>query len=294
MTDRPWLIRAGGALGLCALFLLSLLIGVVYRRHRPVSARPRLLTAFLNVGDGDCVLVRAPGGHAILVDTGPAAAGPLLVSTLRRQGVRSLDLLVLAAPGQGSIGGVPALLDSGIAVTQVWESPSRDAGPTVRAALLAVRRHHIPYRIAHGGDEAAWGGTRLLALWPPPQGARGPTDALVCRLDFGNTGLLFAGPADARAVPYLVADAGDALDCDVLQVADGGADGATPPELLRRATPSVAVISCDAASPPGRLTLHRLAAAGADVYRTYTQGVVTVYTDGRAPPIVKISNSSGP
>ena len=244
MTDRPWLVRTALALVLCALFLGGLVIGTLYRRHRPPPARPRLLVAFLDVGAGDCTLIRTPGGHAILVDAGPAAAGPLIVSTLHRQGVRSLDLLVLAAPTPGSIGGVPALLDGGIAVSQVWENASPDTGPTVQAALLAVRRHRVPSRVARGGDVAAWASARLTALWPPASGTRGRMDALLCRLDYGDTGFLLAGPADPQAVRYLVADDGEALDCDVLQVAAGGADGASPPELLRRATPTVAVISC--------------------------------------------------
>ena len=69
-------------------------------------------------------------------------------------------------------------------------------------------------------------------------------------------------------------------------MAAGGADSATSAELLRRATPSVAVISSGADAPPGAWTLHRLQAAGAGIWRTDTQGAITVFSDGRGTPVV--------
>ena len=123
-------------------------------------------------------------------------------------------------------------------------------------------------------------------LWPPAQGERAGRDALVCRLDYGKTGILLAGAADGEEEGYLVADAAASLPCDVLEVAAAGSGSATSAEMLRRAAPSVAVISCAAAVPPGQTTLHRLAAAGAAVWRTDTQGAITLYTDGQAPPLL--------
>jgi competence protein ComEC len=293
MTDRSGLLRTGGILTLCLVFLLSVIIGIIYRRHRPSQPRPRLLAAFLDVGNGDCTLIRTPSGHAILVDAGPASAGPLIVNTLRRQGVHTLDLLVLAAPSPNSIGGVPGLLNSGIAVTQVWEGQHWGNGAAVRAAQQAVQEHHVPILIAQGGDTETWGAAHLTALWPPAHGARIQSGTLICRLDFGDSKFVLAGPADAKDIRYLVADVGDALDCDVLQVAAGGANGATLPELLRRATPSVAVISCATDTPPGQMTLQRLEAAGAAVWRTDAQGAITIFVDGHTAPIVTASHLSG-
>ena len=71
----------------------------------------------------------------------------------------------------------------------------------------------------------------------------------------------------------------------ILQTA-ARAEGSPSPEMLRRATPAVAVISCGPGSPPTQETLHRLRAAGAAVWQTDTQGTVTVTANGRVPPAV--------
>lgn len=284
MTSRLWLLRAGLALLLLALFIGSLVFGALYRRHRPPPLRPQLMVAFLAVGAGDCTLIRTPNGHAMLVDAGPADAAPLITQALRRQGVRALDLLVLAAPTPSSIGGVPKLLASGLSVAQVWESPSRDTDAVVQAALAPLRRRHIPCQVVQSGDTFTQDGARLTAIWPDGATEQKGVSALVCGLEYGNERFVLAGSASPNEVSALVANVGSGLDCDVLEVPSGGMDGAVTPELLRRATPSIAVISCASSLPPGQLTLHRLEAAGAAVWRTDERGAITVFTDGRVSP----------
>jgi len=46
------------------------------------------------------------------------------------------------------------------------------------------------------------------------------------------------------------------------------------------------VISCGPGTAPTQATLHRLQAAGADVWQTDTQGTVTVTATGRVSPVV--------
>ena len=287
MRGRDWVGKTLPLLALTTLFLLGIIWGA-HRHRRPRPLRPRMVVAFLDVGAGDCTLIRSPDGHAALIDAGPAAAGPTVAQTLRRQGIQSLDLLVLASPSAGSIGGVPGLLDGGITVAQVWDNAVADTGDARRDALEALREHSAAILTAHQGIKSPLGalGVRLSVLWPPARGPRAWADALVCRADYGETGLVLAGPVSGVAENYLVAGVGEALSCDVLQVADGGADSATSPELLRRAMPSVAVISGAASVPPGLGTLHRLQAAGAAVWRTDAQGAITVFADGRGPPVV--------
>lgn len=287
MKDRDWLGRASLWLAFVAMFLICVILGIRLAR-RPSPPRPRLLVAFLDVGAGDCTLIRSPDGHAALVDTGPAANGTLVAQTLQEQGIHSLDLLVLAVPTDGSSGGVSALLDGGISVRKVWDNAVTNAGAAHQAVLATLHKYQVPVETAHQGDRFLLGarGVRLTVLWPPEHGGRAQTDALVCRLDYGETGIVLAGPADGVEDEYLVANAGAALSCDVLQVAAAGADDATSPELLRRAAPSVAVISSAESTPPGAGTLHRLQAAGAGIWRTDTQGAITVFSNGRSPPAV--------
>lgn len=292
---RPTALWRGSiALLLIALTLTGALLGVAWRRSHPRRDRPRLAVTFLDVGDGDCTLVRSPEGRTILLDAGSAEAGPSVVDALRRRNVRAIDLLILTSPDEASIGGVPALLESGIGVSQVWDNPVADAGRPRRDSLEAIRRHipHIPSSTANGGDAIQVGQMLFVsAIWPPASGPASRRDPLICRINYGRTAFLFEAAATTESERDLISQAGRQIECTgactdmILQVA-ARAEGSPSPEMLRRAAPAIAVISCGPGSPPTQETLHRLQAAGAAVWQTDTQGAITVTANGRVSPSV--------
>ncbi len=97
--------KAGGLLLVLALFFLAL--GLI--------ARFRFFYVLVfDVGKGNAILVHLPGDRNLLFDAGArygkADLGKiLLVPTLRRMGIRELDLVVLSHPDLDHTGGLPAL-----------------------------------------------------------------------------------------------------------------------------------------------------------------------------------------
>lgn len=289
-----FLWRGSIALLLIALTLIGTLLGTAWRRSHPRRDTPHLTVTFLDVGDGDCTLVRSPEGRTILLDAGSAQAGPSVVDALRRRNVQTIDLLIMTSPDKASIGGIPALLESGIGVSQVWDNPVADAGEARRDALEAIRRHipRIPSSAANGGDAIQVGQMLFVsAIWPPGSGQASRRDPLVCRINYGGTAFLFEATATAESEQDLISQAGRQIECtgactDMILQAAAHAEGSPSPEMLRRATPAVAVISCGPGSVPTQATLHRLQAAGAAIWQTDTQGTITVTAGGRISPAV--------
>lgn len=295
--SRELLQRLCSILLLVILALVGALIGVWLRQRQPVNAVPQAIVAFLDVGHGDCTLIRTASGETILLDTGDSASAPHVIDVLRRFHVRTIDLLVLCGPDEGSIGGVPAIVSAFRGqVRYVWDNGIETHRAPQRAADAALIQpnQHIPSKIVHAGDSVQVGGKTLLkVLWPPEQGPATRQDGLILEMDYGQTRFLFAGTASAISEGRLVAGMGDSLSCAdqcsdlVLQAPRGGASSGTSAELLRSAAPSIAVISCSGASDePARLTLHRLQAAGAEIRRTDTMGTIIITTDGRSAPSV--------
>ncbi len=289
---RDVLWRGSALLLLVALSLVGTLLGIAWRRTHPARDTPKLTVTFPDVGDGDCALVRTPEGHVILLDTGSTQAAPTVIAALKLRNINTIDLLVLLSPEESSIGGVPALLSSGVHVTQIWDNAVSNTGGVRRSALEAIRRRHIPSSTASGGDTIQVGEMLFVtALWPPGSGVAERRDPLVCRINYGSTAFIFEGAATAVAERDLIGQAGKPLECTgpcsdlVLQVATH-AEGSPAPELLRRAAPAVAVISCEASNVPSPAVLHRLQAAGAAVWRTDTQGTITVTANGRVSPVI--------
>jgi competence protein ComEC len=287
---------------LCAAALLTLLaiggalLGAWVRgRHQPRPA-PQTFVAYLDVGDGDCTLIRTVSGETILLDTGSAASAAHVINVLHRLHIKVIDLLVLSGPSESSIGGVPAVVSAFGAghIHYVWDNAVETHRRAQRAADAALIGQRIPSKIVHGGDAIQIGaGTFLKVLWPPEHGMVARQDSLVLELDYGATRFLFTGTASAQTEDDLVAGENETLGCGqtcsdlVLQSPRSGSDTGTTAELLRSAAPSVAVISASGgADQPGAGTLHRLQAAGAEIHRTDTLGTIIVLTDGRTAPTV--------
>ncbi|MGH7345291.1 MAG: ComEC/Rec2 family competence protein, partial [Candidatus Rokuibacteriota bacterium] len=105
---------------------------------------------------------------------------------------------------------------------------------------------------------------------------------LVLRIDMGLASFLLASDIGTPRERELVAS-GARLDAIVLKVAHHGSRSSTSDEFLRAVGPRLAAISVggrNAYGHPDAGVAGRLAAAGAEIYRTDRDGALIFETDG--------------
>ena len=96
------------ALGVIVVGLVVLLIGLVRsRREMGLGGGPVASVEFLDVGQGDSILIRSPEGKTALIDAGPSRA---VVGLLRARGVTSLDLVVVSHHHADHYGGMAEVI----------------------------------------------------------------------------------------------------------------------------------------------------------------------------------------
>lgn len=83
----------------------------------PWNAPDVLRVTFIDVGQGDCILIEAPGKKRIMVDAGPKtntfdAGKQIIVPYLLQRGIKSLDALILTHPHGDHVGGASAILET--------------------------------------------------------------------------------------------------------------------------------------------------------------------------------------
>jgi competence protein ComEC len=268
-------LRAGLLLVLGVLLLVALRPG-----SKPPPPPVGLRMTFLDVGQGDGVLVQAPGG-AVLVDQGPPEAR--MDEQLRDAGVRSLSLLVLTHPQRDHVGGAAAVIER-TPVRLVVDPRLAVSGPEERAALAAARERSIRVVTARPGVAYRIGRQSLRVLWPDGPGlpSEDPNrNAVVLLVSYGETDALLAADAESDVLLPLRPP-----PVEVLKVSHHGSEDALLPQLLETVRPRLAVISVGEGNPyghPAPSTLAALAQApGLAVYRTDRDGAVTVESDGRA------------
>ena len=117
-----------------------------------------LVVSFIDVGQGDGVLVQS-GGENYLLDAGKAQVGPRVVDFLRSRGVESLNGIVVSNPDADHIGGFEDVFDA-FEVSSVYLSGDPKGTATYNSFLRAVREEGSEVVESRAGMQMDWGGTR--------------------------------------------------------------------------------------------------------------------------------------
>jgi len=272
--------------------LVILAVGVVTFisavRTPTVREAQRLKIHFVDVGQGDCILLQTPDGRNVLVDAGSEASADEVLSYLVRNGLGRIDVLVITHPHSDHVGGLPKILER-FGVSKVVDPGYPCESQVYKDALSIIESRRIDYKLAakcrtlHIGRDVD-----LEILWPPddysPEGESGlDNGSVVMRVEYGDVSLLLTGDIEREAEGRLLAARQD-FRCTVLKVACHGGGDSTSNEFVQVARPDYAVISAaadDASGRPADAVLKRLKAAGARIFRTDENGTIVFTTDGR-------------
>jgi competence protein ComEC len=275
--------RRGCGMGLLVVSHLGLLAG-----PPPLTGDGRVHLSVLDVGQGDCLLLRSPSGRVLLVDTGGSwnprfdVGERRVAPVLWRRGIRRLDAILLTHAHSDHVGGTAFLLRA-FHVEEVWAGPAPLGSPGWRRLDRVLRGARVARRTLVRGMVLDWDGVELQVLGPPPPG-RPPRrarneDSVVLIVRFGAVAFLLPGDVEGSAEDRLVLP-----PSLVVKVPHHGSRSSSRPRLVRSARPRVAVASLGERNPfgyPHAEVVKRYRESGALFLRTDRDGQVNVATDGR-------------
>lgn len=272
---------------LCFTFFFVLLITYPF----PSFSKTLKLT-FIDVGQGESILVEFPGRKKMLVDGGGIPEdsfdiGERVVSLfLWQKGIKKIDYLVLTHAHPDHMNGLRAVARN-FKVGEFWEtfSPRDDPFYTELRARLptqTIGRHMFR------GQEEHIDGVEIEILNPEE---REPfvsnvlnDESLVIRIIYGRTAFLLPGDIGKAAEKGLV-DSSFTLRSDVLKSPHHGSDSSSSEEFLSAVSPRILVVSVGAGnrySLPDPDIIRRYQASGARIFRTDRTGAVEISSDGRS------------
>jgi len=233
-----------------------------------------ILIHFLDIGQGDAALIRAPDGRHVMIDAGPDRGTAL--GHLRTLGVDSLALIIGSHNHLDHIGGFPAILQA-MPVRNAMENGMVTTTRIYRDFISAIERRGAtlleatPRTLRIGGLEL-----EVLAPWRQAKEQNDASIGVVVR--HGAFRALFTGDAELDALVHWT-ETKVIPRVQVVKVGHHGSRNATTPALVRATQPALAVISVGAGNTykhphPEALALWQ--ARGRTILRTDEAGTITV------------------
>jgi competence protein ComEC len=237
---------------------------------------------YLDVGQADAILVRCDG-HNMLIDGGNTGDSSLIYAYLKKYDVTHLDYMVNTHPHEDHVGGLSGALHAAAVDTVYAPTASYDSGP-FNNFVKYVHAQGKEITVPAPGSTFALGGAQVQVVGPQKTDYTDLNDtSIVLRMTYGDVSFLFTGDAGEKS-EYDMIQSGLPLQSTVLKVGHHGSATASSYAFLRSVAPKYAVISCGVHNDYGHPTksvLSRLRDAGAQVYRTDMQGVITAVSDGK-------------
>lgn len=287
---------------LFGLLIVALVVWFLVLNQRPGRI---LETDFLNVGQGDAILIKTPKGQIVLIDGGPdnkvlEKLGKYLLPLSKR-----IDLIILTHPHADHVSGLIEVLrryDVGLVIlngaylkTDNYDQFLKavmDSGVKVLAAEAGEAVHfdrNLEFDVISSGGNS---GNLIFNKNAEGFGAKGNDvndTSIVGKLIFEDFSLLLMGDATSKIENQLLAY-GNGLKSDILKVGHHGSKYSSSLLFLETVLPKAAVIEVGAKNRyghPSPAALSRLEMINADIFRTDLNGDIKILSNGFTASIYK-------
>lgn len=246
----------------------------------------RLHVWFLDIGQGDGILIQTPSGRRVLIDGGESPQRLFSeLGDVMPFWDRDIDMLILSHPdGDHMLAQieVPKRFDVTTALDTAVSQANSDAAPWRQS----MSNMGVDVLIYHAGGWIDLGdGVALWVLWPPAKGI--VTDdidnenSLVVKLVYGDFNVLLTGDAGRPSEAEWLA-AGLPLTSSVLKVGHHGSTSSTGQQFVATVNPGIAVIQLGADNRYGHPHPEVLDALdGRTVLRNDLHGRIHISSNGK-------------
>lgn len=160
------------------------------------------------IHSGDCVLIIAPDGKTMLIDSNTPESGASIVNSLQQLGVEKIDYLVISHPHIDHVGGCAYLwryIEIGELITSpAYYTATGSLNITYWNNILSqAEEHGVKHTCLVEGDSFDFGGINVKIYNPPADfdyeaGIDFNECSLVMKMQYGDSSFLFGGDTGVR------------------------------------------------------------------------------------------------
>lgn len=251
-----------------------------------------LTVKVLDIGQGDAILIRVDG-QTVLVDTGDISTRDKMVAYIKKEGITTIDKVIITHPHADHLGGMPGILEN-FKVGQIYDSGQTATTALYKQYLSLVNKKNIPFTVVNAGTEIVISSDAKLKIFAPEKPfiteSAINNNSVVAKLIYNQFSMLLTGDAEKDSEARILKTYGNELKSKVLKAGHHGSNTSSSPAFLKAVAPEAAIISVGVNNEyhhPHPSTLKKYVEAKLKVYRTDIDGTMTITSDGKTYKIMK-------
>lgn len=235
---------------------------------------------FIDIGQGDSILIELPNHECMLIDAGIANKGEYIENYIISIGYDTIDYLIATHPHADHIGSMDYIV-SNMDIGSIYMPKVSTTTKTYERLLEAVQEKGMKIKSARAGMSIVDEEDLNVDILAPVEIDEGELNncSIIIKITYESDSYLFIGDAEKEELSTVTAD----MSADVLKIGHHGSRTSTTEEFLEEVNPEYAVISCGIDNDyghPHEEAISLLNEFNVEYYRTDLQGTIKITSDG--------------
>ena len=235
---------------------------------------------FLDVGQGDSILIESPNDEYMLIDGGDKGSGDEIVAYLQQQGIDKLDYVVATHPDADHIGGLIDVLEN-VTIERWIDSGKAHTSQTYIEMLSLIDELDIDFTVAQTDDTIDFDkDVQTQVVYADEHAADNNEASVVLKMTYGERSFLFTGDAGIKEEQKMMSSD---IDADVLKAGHHGSNTSSSADFIEEVSPEITILSYGEGNKyghPHAEVVEALEQENALIYATAQAGTIVVETDG--------------
>jgi len=248
---------------------------------------PGFYITFINVGQGDGILIHGDNGTKVMVDGGSTSekqvAKNCIVPYLKAEGIGTIDYSIITHTDKDHISGILEILENNnsnrIRIKNVVMPDINMKDDTYNELIEKAKLKKINVLYIKKGDTLSLGKTKIKCIYPETTTTASDKNDYCTVLSVKNktSKILLTGDISKEIEEKIKDDIEE--NYTVLKVAHHGSNYSSSEKFLKKVNPKYSIISVgknNSYGHPGNETMGRLRKQGGVIYRTDEKGGITI------------------
>lgn len=242
---------------------------------------------FINVGQGDGILIHGDNGTKVMVDGGSTSekqvAKNCIVPYLKAEGIGTIDYSIITHTDKDHISGIMEILENNnsnrIRIKNLVMPDINMKDDTYNELIEKAKLKKINVLYIKKGDTLSLGKTKIKCIYPETTTTASDKNDYCTVLSVKNktSKILLTGDISKEIEEKIKDDIEE--NYTVLKVAHHGSNYSSSEKFLKKVNPKYSIISVgknNSYGHPGNETMERLRKQGGVIYRTDEKGGITI------------------